>query len=120
MHYCRARQPNYFFDFECASDRNDKHFLQKPIQLDCRHCICKECIPENEKIKCSFCGRITKSDLKECDVSVEKLNQIEDNYGQLFDETKQRFKLCYDKIKGKIFLYYDDLLKFLTTIFAKV
>ena len=95
-------RPTYFYDFECAlSNSLDEHFLQDPIQLDCRHCICKECIPEKEnKIECSFCGRITKSDLKEFNVSKEKQRQMEDNYGQLFDETKKRFKLCYDKIKG--------------------
>ena len=42
------------------------------------------------------------SDLKEYDVSNEKQSQMEENYGQLFGETKERFKLCYDKIKGKI------------------
>ena len=98
-----------FTDFECAlSNCNIKHFLQNPIQLDCflGHCICKECIPEEgNNIKCSICGKLTKSNLKECDVSNEKQRQLEENYKPLFSETKERFKLCYDKIKGKITRY---------------
>ena len=101
-----SSRPTNFYEFECAlSNCNDKHFLQNPIQLDCflGHCICKECIPDKEnKIDCSFCGRITKSDLKECNVSKEKQRKMEENYGQLFSETEKRFKSCYDKIKGKI------------------
>ena len=85
------------------SNSDDEHFLQNPIQLDCHHCICKECIPEKEnKIECSLCGQITERDLRKCNVSKEKERQMEENYGQLFGETKERFKSCYDKIKGNI------------------
>ena len=97
-------RPKCFYDFECAlSNPDDRHFLQNPFKLDCHHCVCKECIPEKEKtIICSFCGLITERDLRESKFSKEKESHMEENYGQLFIETKERFKSCYDKIKGKI------------------
>ena len=80
----------------------DKHFLRSPIQLDCRHCVCKNCIIDNKPIKCVFCGRVTKSDLTDATESMIKREEIKNNLKELLSETKERFKNSCKELKGII------------------
>ena len=91
-----------FYDYECALYLTDKHFLRNPIQLDCRHCVCKKCIIDNKPIKCVFCGRVTKSDLTDATESMIKREEIQNNLKELLSETKERLKKSCDELKGII------------------
>ena len=42
----------------------DDHFIQKPIGLECGHCVCTKCIPRysiqtNQEIRCLICEKTT-------------------------------------------------------------
>ena len=40
-----------FINYECAivENKEDRHFLQNPIKLECDHYVCKRCIVKNEQ-----------------------------------------------------------------------
>ena len=41
------------------------HIVKEPITLSCGDCICKQCVPDQNKIKCKICSIETdKSSLK--------------------------------------------------------
>jgi hypothetical protein len=42
-----------FIDYECALNYKNKHFLQNPIQLDCPHFVCKNCI-KTDSLTCDL------------------------------------------------------------------
>ena len=96
----RTRRITFYFDYECAASLDDKHFLQNPIQLDCSHCVCKICIGKHESIKCIFCGQTTNKSFIDFDVSLIKKSEMMNNFDELFNETKERFKACFEEYKG--------------------
>ena len=55
-----------YSELTCAYS-ND-HIVREPIHLICGHCICRDCLPneENVKIHCKIeaCGQITEKDLR--------------------------------------------------------
>jgi hypothetical protein len=79
-----------FIDYECALNFNNKHFLQNPIQLDCPHFVCKNCI-NTDLVTCDFCGIPTDKNLKNRGVANIKKLDIFNNFSELFNETKNRF-----------------------------
>ena len=81
------------------------HFLQNPIQLDCRHCVCKDCIGQKKSITCEFCGILTENNLSKRVESKVKIRELINNFSELFQETNERFKTCFDEYNCKIFSF---------------
>ena len=86
-----SAQKKEFYGYECALNFNDRHFLQNPIQLDCPHYVCKNCI-KTESIACAFCGILTDKSLKNRGLANIKKQDILNNFGELFNETEKRYR----------------------------
>ena len=96
---------NQFINYECAivENKEDRHFLQNPIKLECDHYVCKGCIVKNEQLICVFCGVPTTRDLSLSRESNLKIDEIKSNARVLLNETKVRFEKNFDEYRGKFF-----------------
>ena len=70
--------------------KND-HVVKEPISLSCGHCICKQCVHDQVKIKCKICSVETiKSKLKIKKESLSIKRKIKSYLSGLFEELEKR------------------------------
>jgi aspartokinase len=92
------RQMSFYFDYECAISLDDKNFLQNSVQLSCTNCVCKT--SKHKPIKYDFCGQQANMNSVDFDVSMSKNEEMKNNFDELFNETKERFKVYLEEYKG--------------------
>ena len=67
------------------------HVVKEPISLSCGHSVCKQCVPDQLKIKCKICSE--KTDKCKLEISTEsspiKRMKLSDLSG-LFEELEKR------------------------------
>ena len=76
-------------DLQCGLS-ND-HVVKEPISLSCGHCICKQCVPDQSKIKCNICSEETdkselRVDMESAPIKRKKLSSL----SELFDDLEKR------------------------------
>lgn len=120
---------------QCAAT-DEKHFVIAPIEMQCGHFVCKNCLKfkRNGIIKCAICDKKNRFDLNELKES-HKMNQfIATHMSQLIATLEKEFLKTITNLKGinlnlylKIFLilhffylkYFIYLRKFKRNIGAK-
>jgi hypothetical protein len=86
-------------EFECAIS-NDKHFINKAINLSCGHNICEECIPIIKKnIECNICKKVTEDLSKTCENYFFKM-AFQSRINTLFSIIEASFKKSLDLLKS--------------------
>ena len=76
-------------DLQCGLS-ND-HVVKEPISLSCGHCICKQCVPDQSKIKCNICS--IETDKSKLEINIESAlvkNSIKRCLSGLFDDLEKR------------------------------
>jgi transcription elongation factor Elf1 len=98
---------NIIKSLECSYSNFINHIAKNASILSCGHLICKECLPDNDKIliNCKLCG-------KRNDISLESLRNMNEIYpisrlielslSELFNKTKENFGSALDSFKGNI------------------
>ena len=67
------------------------HVVKEPISLSCGHCICKQCVPDQIKIKCKICSiEMDKSELRVDNESAQVKRMILSSLSGLFEELEKR------------------------------
>ena len=67
------------------------HVVKDPISLSCGHIICKQCVPDQVKIKCKICrGETDKSILDINKESAFAKIMIKSSLSGLFEELEKR------------------------------
>ena len=70
--------------------QND-HVVKEPISLSCEHSVCKQCVPDQVKIKCKICSEETdKSNLQIHKESDHVKRMIKSSLSGLFEELEKR------------------------------
>ncbi len=89
---------SFYFDYECAISIDDKNFLQNPVQLSFSDFVSKT--TKHKPKKCDFCGQQANMNSVDFDVSMTKNDEMKNNFDELFNETKERFKVYLETYKG--------------------
>ena len=67
------------------------HVVREPISLSCGHSICKQCVPNQVKIKCKICSTETdKSNIQINTESASIKSKIKSSLSGLFEELEKR------------------------------
>ena len=67
------------------------HVVKEPINLSCGRCICKQCIPDQVKVKCKICS--IETDILSLQINTESalvVSLIKFSLSGLFDELEKR------------------------------
>ena len=98
---------NYFnenlIELICSKSKNHKHFVEKPVSLQCGHCVCKKCINQNlcETIECFHCGMINDRDVRYDNESVTTKRLIKLNVKSLCVEIENEMRKNILILKSK-------------------
>ena len=88
------------------------HVVKEPISLSCGHCICKQCAPDQAKIKCKICSIETdKSDLKINVGSAPIKKIIKSSLTGLFEELEKRATSEIDSFKSQKISFFFILIQ---------
>ena len=67
------------------------HVVKEPISLSCDHSICKQCVPDQIKIKCKICSIDTDKSALEINTESYSIKTMIKSYlSGLFEELKKR------------------------------
>ena len=70
---------------------SNDHVVKEPISLSCGHSVCKQCVPDQVKIKCKICSEETdKSNLQINKESAHVKRMIKSSLSGLFEELEKR------------------------------
>ena len=84
---------------ECVGD-DDNHIVKEPLALSCGHCICRECIPQDEQLSCYKCKLINKNNLKDSKVSFATEFLIKEKMNELLPLIESRFNSLSTRFQG--------------------
>ena len=77
-------------DCYCSLESNN-HFLKEPLELTCGHSACKQCIGNNEQLRCRKCQTISKNGGKFVRSKASE-DLIAKNVGYLLLKIEERFR----------------------------
>ena len=83
------------------------HVVKEPISLSCGHCICKQCVPDQAKIKCKICS--AESDKSYLQINKESnlvKRMIKSFLSGLFEELETRATNDINSFKSWIHLFF--------------
>ena len=86
---------------------SNDHVVKEPISLSCGHSICKQCVPDQFKIKCKICA--TETDKSKLEINKEsafaKRMKLSD-LSELFEELEKRPTNAIKFLKSLINLFF--------------
>ena len=83
------------------------HVVKEPISLSCGHSICKQCVPDQVKIKCKICSiEMDRSDI-EIETESPPIKRMKLLYlSELFEELEKSATNEINSFKSLIHLFF--------------
>lgn len=86
----------------------DRHFVIKPLFLNCGHYVCKNCMSDGDSIiKCKLCGKVNKLNVKNAIETNGFKNNLSSNNGRIIELFENEFQKSIKMLKSNLF--YQDL-----------